>query len=127
MLFGKAKANIIRMKLDSASCSSLPFIFNIPCPPLYDIIFFLEPPVEHSFMAHGDECTVLSMMCLRRNEGGGGGTKHIDISGYLHIGNIDSETCYVRLPSLFFHKPQGIWKCIHSLYTTCGVVWDLRL
>jgi hypothetical protein len=43
----------------------------MPFPPLYDIIFFLEPPVEHSFMAHDAECTVLSMLCLEGNGGRG--------------------------------------------------------
>jgi hypothetical protein len=46
---------------------------------------------------------------------GGGVTSYISISGYLHLCNIDSETCYVRLFSLSFYKPQGIW----NPYTAC--------
>lgn len=61
-----------RMKSDSVCCSSLLFTFNIPCPPSYDILFFLEPPVEHSFMVHDAECIVLSMMCLGRGNKVGG-------------------------------------------------------
>lgn len=68
MLFGESKANITRMKSGSVWYSSLLFIFNMPCPPSYDILFFLQPLVEHGFVVHDVEYTVLSTMCL----GGGG-------------------------------------------------------
>jgi hypothetical protein len=94
------------------------------CPPSYDILCFVEPTVEHSFMAHDLECIVLSMVCLG---GRGGVTRHISISGYLHLRDIDSEICYVRFSSSSVYKPQGISKSVQNSYANCVVssgIWS---
>jgi hypothetical protein len=59
--------------------------------------------------------------CAIHDVFGGGITRYVSFSGYLHLCNIDSGTCYLRLSILSFYKPQGIWKSIDSSYTTCVV------